>query len=148
MAAGGESGRRTGRVAADRGRVPRRDAALGADMVPWPGALTVRFEDLRREGVGEISRISAHLGLSPDQHRDAALYRRVYGQGRTYTGRHSDWRETFGPLSNAAWASHGGPELLEDDGIQMSNGMLMMCAVDLRFPAGRRNDHCTVSTFG
>ncbi len=78
----------------------------------WPRALTVRFEDFRKNGPLEVWRIGCHLGLDRTYPQDVELFNKVYGQGRTYTGSHSDWRQTFGPLSNAAWAENGGPELL------------------------------------
>lgn len=78
----------------------------------WPGALTVRFEALRAFECAEIAPIAAHLGLPADAERDAAIFTKVYGRGRTYTGHHSNWREMFGPLSKEAWALNGGPDLL------------------------------------
>jgi len=79
----------------------------------WPGALSVRFEYLRAFESAEVALIAAHLGLGPDHERDEMIFTEVYARGRTYTGSHSDWRETFGPLSNMAWAKNGGAELLE-----------------------------------
>lgn len=79
----------------------------------WGGALRVSFENMRENGTAEIARIAEHLGKSRDYQRDAALFEEVYGKGRTYTGRHSDWQQTFGPKSNGIWAENGGPELLE-----------------------------------
>lgn len=79
----------------------------------WPGALRVSFEDMRAQGPAEVGRIAAHLGLPADPARDGRLFGEHYAAGKTYTGRHSDWRQTFGPLANAAWAAHGGAELLE-----------------------------------
>lgn len=76
----------------------------------WPGALLSRFEDMRANGPREVARIAKHLRVEADS---AAIYDEVYGRGRTYTGKHSDWRETFGPLSNAAWERTGGRFLLE-----------------------------------
>jgi hypothetical protein len=84
----------------------------------WPGALAVRFEELRAFECAEIAPIAAHLGLPPDVDRDTAIFTEVYGRGRTYTGSHSDWRQSFGPLSNAAWVGNGGSELLELMGYQ------------------------------
>lgn len=79
----------------------------------WPGALIVRFENVRSDGCAEVSRIMAHLGLSENRDRAVALFAETYGTGRTYSGRHSDWRESFGPLARAAWERTGGAELLE-----------------------------------
>lgn len=79
----------------------------------WPDALTARFEDMRVDGCAEVTRIASHLHMKKDTVRDAAIFGAIYGRARTYTGSHSDWRQTFGPLSNAAWAGNGGPELLE-----------------------------------
>jgi hypothetical protein len=75
----------------------------------WPGALTVRFEDMRRDGPREVARIAAHLGVECDP---VAAFEAVYGKGRTYTGRHSVWSEHFGPKSRDAWDRLGGTELL------------------------------------
>jgi hypothetical protein len=76
----------------------------------WLDALTVRFEDMRRQPTAEIDAIARHLGVACDAVaiRDATLE-----TGRTFTGHYSNWRETFGPLANAAWAACGGAELLE-----------------------------------
>lgn len=79
----------------------------------WPDALKVRFEDMRENGVNEIARIAAHLGKPQDYQRDAEIWERIWLKGRTYTGKHSDWRESFGPKSNAVWATCGGPDLLQ-----------------------------------
>jgi hypothetical protein len=96
-----------------------KDGEFLPEMLRWariwcqrPDALTVRFEELRTRGWFDVARVSAHLGLKVDSRRDERVFTEVYGHGRTYTGRHSDWRETFGPLSNAAWEANGGPELL------------------------------------
>lgn len=89
------------------------------EMLRWariwctcPEALTVRFEDLRERGTNEITRLAAYLGLPANAERDAAIFTQVYGHGRTYTGRHSDWRDIFGPKATQVWALHGGPDLL------------------------------------
>lgn len=79
----------------------------------WPGALTVRFEDMRADGCAEVARIAGHLGLPADAERDVAIFAEVYGRSRTYTGSHSDWRASFGPAATASWGAHGGAELLE-----------------------------------
>lgn len=75
----------------------------------WPGTLSVRFEDVRADGPAQITRIAKHLGTECDSE---ALYADIYAKGRTYTGRHSDWRKSFGPYSAAAWNAHGGPDLV------------------------------------
>lgn len=79
----------------------------------WPDALTVRFETMRESGTQEIARIAEHLGLAQDYQRDAAIYAEVFEKGRTFTGRYSDWRESFGSRANETWAGNGGPELLD-----------------------------------
>ncbi|OFX02445.1 MAG: hypothetical protein A3E78_11005 [Alphaproteobacteria bacterium RIFCSPHIGHO2_12_FULL_63_12] len=76
----------------------------------WPGALTVRFEDMRSDGPREVGRIANHLGIPVED--PVAAFEAVYGKGRTYTGKHSNWKDYFGPKSLAAWDAHGGPELL------------------------------------
>ncbi len=78
----------------------------------WPDAMKVRFEVMQSLGVGEIARIADHLGKPVDYERAAEIWDAVWLKGRTYTGKHSNWRESFGPKSNAAWAACGGPDLL------------------------------------
>lgn len=78
----------------------------------WPGALKLGFEEIRKYREDMIGAIALHLGLETDIQRDKALFDQVYGHGRTYTGRHSDWRESFGPLARDAWERMGGAELL------------------------------------
>lgn len=92
------------------------DAGFMADMLrwskiwcSWPGALTVRFEDIRANGPSEVERIATFLGVKCDADE---LFGQVYKNSPTYTGRHSDWREWFGPRSLAAWDANGGQELL------------------------------------
>jgi hypothetical protein len=75
----------------------------------WSGALTVRFERMRLDGPAEVARIAEHLGVACDA---AKLYARVFERSATFTGRYSDWRESFGPRSHAAWQTGGGEELL------------------------------------
>lgn len=89
------------------------------EMLRWarvwckkPEACRVHFEQLRQNGPAEVARIARHLGLPPCNARDEDLFAEVYGHGRTYTGRHSDWREWFGPKSNAVWTANGGPDLM------------------------------------
>lgn len=89
------------------------------EMLRWariwcnrPDALTVRFEDMRERGTDEIARIAEHLGKPRDYQRDAEIWESIWLKGRTYTGKHSDWREYFGPKSNAVWEREGGPELV------------------------------------
>lgn len=79
----------------------------------WPDALTVRFENMATQGTAEIGRIAAHLGKPRDYQRDAEIYESIWLKSRTYTGKHSDWREYFGPKSKDIWARHGGPDLLQ-----------------------------------
>lgn len=73
-------------------------------------ALAVRFEDMRQWPIVEIDAIARHLGVACDAVaiRDLTLER-----GRTFTGRYSDWRQSFGPLATAVWSAQGGAELLE-----------------------------------
>lgn len=75
----------------------------------WPGALTVRFEDLREKGAEEVTRIANFLAVDCDAE---AIFRKVYGNSPTFTGAHSDWQATFGPKATEAWRRNGGAELL------------------------------------
>jgi hypothetical protein len=75
----------------------------------WPDALTVRFEDMRQWPTVEIDTIARHLRVACDS---VAISDRTLETGRTFTGRYSNWRESFGPLATAVWAN-GGAELLE-----------------------------------
>lgn len=79
----------------------------------WPGALKVRFEDMREDGPREIARIVEHLGLPAIPARDREIWHNVWLKGRTYTGSHSDWRQAFGKTAKSVWALHGGPDLLQ-----------------------------------
>lgn len=79
----------------------------------WPDALIVHFEDMASRGPEEIGRIAAHLGKARDDQRDAEIWDQIWLKGRTYTGKHSDWREYFGPQANETWHRLGGAELLE-----------------------------------
>jgi len=76
----------------------------------WPDALTVRFEDMRRWPTVEIEAIARHLGVECEP---VGIKDRTLETGRTFTGRYSNWRESFGPLTNAVWAAGGGAELLK-----------------------------------
>lgn len=97
---------------AKHGRTPVAFMQAWADRwVKWPGALIVRFEDLvvRDQGITEAWRIKAHLDAPGDP---TAAYEYSFGQSGTWTGKHSDWREWFGPKSRAAWEDQGGAKLL------------------------------------
>lgn len=79
--------------------------------VKWKGALVVRFEVLTNPefSLSEVERISAYLdGLGDPE--DARAY--AMGTSVTYTGRHSRWREWFGPEATKAWNENGGPALV------------------------------------
>lgn len=73
------------------------------------GAMLVRFEDLkeRERGIAIVEKLRGFLnaGGNPKE-----VYDSVYGGG-TFTGRHSDWREWFGPLSRSAWDANRGREI-------------------------------------
>lgn len=77
----------------------------------WPGALVVRFSDLTdpAKTLSEIERVRAYLDNLGDA-EDARAY--AMGTSVTYTGRHSKWREWFGPESTKAWNANGGPALV------------------------------------
>lgn len=72
------------------------------------GALVVRFETLIAERQSEVTRIRDYLGVGDV---DAAITY-AFGTSVTYTGRHSQWREWFGPQSLEAWKTNGGPDLV------------------------------------
>lgn len=83
----------------------------------WRGALVVRFEDLvdPARTLAEIERVRAYLDNLGDA-EDARAY--AMGTSVTYTGRHSKWREWFGPEATKAWHSQGGPALVRAMGYQ------------------------------
>lgn len=84
--------------------------AWAARWVCWPGALTVRFEDLLPpKGESETARIAAFLNAPRDP---VEVHGEVYGKSGTYTGQPSDWREWFGKRTAKAWETNGGAELL------------------------------------
>jgi hypothetical protein len=70
----------------------------------------VKFETI---SPGVIGGIANHLGLPHNSDRDEKIFSDVYGHGRTYTGRHSKWRESFGPMSIEYWNNNGGRNLLD-----------------------------------
>lgn len=76
---------------------------------PWPGAIVSRFEAMREDGSMEIARIADHLGVAASA---PEIHASVFEKGRTFTGRYSNWRESFGPRADAAWSDLGGAELL------------------------------------
>ncbi len=88
-----------------------------SEMLEWakewcrwrPGSLTVHFEHMDS---GVVGCIAHHLGLEADEERDESIFVEVYGRGRTYTGNHSKWKDSFGPLSMAYWNNNSGNELL------------------------------------
>jgi hypothetical protein len=69
----------------------------------------VHFETISPRVVGGIAN---HLSLPQNPDRDERIFDSVYGHGRTYTGNHSKWRESFGPLSIDYWNNNGGRDLL------------------------------------
>lgn len=75
------------------------------------GALKASFERLANgdSGPDEAKRIADYLGGE----NPGEAFKRIYRSGPTYTGKHSDWREWFGPKSLEAWEANGGPELLD-----------------------------------
>jgi hypothetical protein len=60
-----------------------------------------------------IKAIADHLNLLRDDERDQRLFNTIYKHGRTYTGSHSNWTDSFGPLSIDFWNQNGGGELLQ-----------------------------------
>lgn len=72
----------------------------------WPGVHIVRFESLqdRAEGIETMRKMCEFLGVAADPE---SVYLSVYGRG-TFTGKHSDWREWFGPLSLRAYGYSAG----------------------------------------
>lgn len=79
----------------------------------WPRALTLKFEDAKLHGPFMVKSIAEHLELERNTARDLEVFNNSYRKGRTYTGRHSNWRDSFGPLSTRFWNKNGGVELLE-----------------------------------
>lgn len=94
---------------------------LWADRwVGYPGALTVRFEDLQSEqrGIEVVCEIQRFLGAPAAAADPAAVYASVFGKSVTYTGQPSDWRKWFGPATKSAWAANGGDDLVKKMGYQ------------------------------
>ena len=74
-----------------------------------PAALIMRFEDLASErGLAEATRLREYLAA---ENSAESAYEYAFGKSGTFTGRHSRWREWFGPQTSRAWLEHGGPEL-------------------------------------
>lgn len=69
----------------------------------------VRFESISSRVVGGIAN---HLSLPQDSERDKRIFTETYGHGRTYTGSHSNWRDSFGSLSIDYWNKNGGNDLI------------------------------------
>ena len=65
-----------------------------------------RFEDAVKDPKGVIDVLTSDV--DPQD-----IYRRVFGNSRTYTGRFSRWEEWFGPKTSALWRRCGGIELEE-----------------------------------
>jgi hypothetical protein len=77
----------------------------------WPSPkIIVRFESVNYDVMRSLS---SHLGLSEDNERDRRILIEVYGNSRTFTGNHTNWRDYFGPNSLAYWNKNGGIELLK-----------------------------------
>lgn len=76
-----------------------------------PGAMQMRMEDLkdREKGIAILESLRGFLKAGGNP---AEVYDSVYGGG-TYTGRHSNWKEWFGPLSRATWRANRGREIEE-----------------------------------
>jgi hypothetical protein len=70
----------------------------------------VKFETISSKVVGGIAN---HLSLPQNEDRDERIFSEIYGHGRTYTGNHSNWRDSFGPLSLDYWNANGGKVLLD-----------------------------------
>lgn len=77
----------------------------------WPGALVVTFEGFADPGSGpnEAKRIARFLGA--DENHALDVYSKHIGHG-TFTGRHSQWKEWFGPRAKKAWKENNGKLLL------------------------------------
>jgi hypothetical protein len=73
-----------------------------------PTGLTVRFEELMADQLGQTERIRAYLD-APGLAQAAVEY--TFGKSGTWTGRHSRWQEWFGPRSLAVWKRRRGDRL-------------------------------------
>ena len=71
--------------------------------------LIVRFEQLMDAPLHEVEKLRAYLD-APGSAQAAVDY--TLGKSGTFTGRHSRWREWFGPLSTKAWYEAGGDTLV------------------------------------
>lgn len=80
------------------------------------GTLVTRFEDyVSADNLGRIvlvHRLDGFLNGEADSARTNTAIAYAFGTSGTYTGRHSQWREWFGPRSTEVWEAQNGPALL------------------------------------
>lgn len=78
--------------------------------VGYPGSLLMRFETVMADQLAETERLKEYLGAPGDA---AAACEYTFGKSGTWTGRHSNWREWFGPRATEAWEADGGRKCLK-----------------------------------
>lgn len=94
-----------------------KDQGFMEEMLVWANIwckfygprLQLNFERMSILTVGTIAR---YLNLGPNEKRDERIFLEVYEHSRTYTGKHSKWQDSFGPLSLEYWNNNGGSNLL------------------------------------
>lgn len=86
-------------------------------MLRWAGrwaneqsGYTMRFEQLLDDPHGQTTSLRDYLD-APGSVDEAIRY--TIGKSGTYSGRHSRWREWFGPLSRQVWKERGGDRLVK-----------------------------------
>lgn len=109
-------------VAKKKGETPLGFVRKWAERwVGWPGALTVRYEDMTPgpRGIQQVARVASFLDAP---RMPAEVYAEVYGMSGTFTGQPSRWQDWFGPRSMKAWEAGGGPEVLARMGYECTPG--------------------------
>jgi len=75
------------------------------------GCLQMRFEDLVADPLYAAECVALYLDVPGGQNAAKAVEYTI-GKSGTFTGRHSRWREWFGPKSTQAWRKGDGPQIL------------------------------------
>jgi hypothetical protein len=102
---------------------PKREGLLSHfDQLGWwadqwltPGHHVMRFEDVCSEMIALQTMEEAFdfWGVTVDRSTALMRYHEIYGQGPTFTGKHSNWRKYFGPNARKAWKERNGNALVE-----------------------------------
>lgn len=106
-------------------------ATVWLDRVETPlkrAVKLMRFETLAdpARGLDEVRALVAFLNEAQDDPLLATAeeaYEYSFGKSGTWTGRHSNWREWFGPKSKAFWRANFGAALTKKMGYQVEDGI-------------------------